>query len=296
MKAYIEKAGILIEALSYIQSFQDKIVVVKLGGSAMTTPGCAESVLRDVVFMEAVKMKPVLIHGGGHAISREMREAGISPQFIEGLRVSDQAVMKVVKKVLAGVNKELVEQIAEMGGRAEGLDGVKKSVVKARRHRPVLTGPDGSEKPTDIGYVGEVSSVARAKITRITDRETVPVIAPLGQDQEGVVHNINGDMMAGEIAAALKAEKLVFLTDVEGIMRKPQQEEGPQLLSSLKESDIQSLLKEGVIGGGMIPKVRAGMEALRKGVKKIHIIDGRIKHSLLLEIFTDKGIGTEITK
>ena len=294
MEKSIEKAGILIEALPYIQSFQNKIVVVKLGGSTMSVSGCDEGVLRDIVFMEAVKMKPVLIHGGGQAISRRMKEAGISPRFIDGLRVTDERTIGIVQEVLSEINKELVEKIIALKGRARGLNGVEKSVIKASKYLPVVEGSGGESQTVDIGFVGEVARVEPEAVLRITRRETIPVIAPLGRGEDGRDYNINGDMAAGAIAGALKAEKLVFLTDVEGIMRRGEDDEKPQLLSSLRQADIKNLMKEGVLEGGMIPKVKAGLQALADGVKKIHIIDGRIKHSLLLEIFTDKGIGTEI--
>jgi len=291
VKKIIEKAAVLIEALPYIQSFQRKVVVIKLGGSAMISPECIEGVLRDVVFMEAVKMKPVLVHGGGNAISRRMKEAGIQPRFIDGLRVTDSEVIGIVMEILAGINGTLSARINDMGGRSVGLCRREELVIKANKHLPLLSAKSGKSKPTDIGFVGEVDRIDVDAIRNITRRDRVPVIAPLGEDKKGDVYNINGDMAAGAIAAELNAEKLVFLTDVEGIMTKSDHR---QVLSSLKREDIIRLMEEGTIAGGMIPKVTAGLHALENGVKKIHIIDGRIKHSLLLEIFTDKGIGTEI--
>ncbi|HDL65184.1 MAG TPA: acetylglutamate kinase [Proteobacteria bacterium] len=291
MKKVIQKAAVLVEALPYIQSFQKKVVVVKLGGSAMISPECIEGVLRDVVFMEAVKMKPVLVHGGGNAISLRMKEAGIQPQFIDGLRVTDLDAIGIVREVLSEINGTLSAQIRDMGGRAVGLVDKSELVIEAGKLLPMLAGKSGESKPTDIGFVGEVRRIDVEAIRKIIRRDRVPVIAPLGKDEKGNVYNINGDMAAGALAAELKAEKLVFLTDVEGIMTKSDHR---QILSSLKREDIVRLMDEGTIAGGMIPKVMAGLHALENGVKKIHIIDGRIKHSLLLEIFTDKGIGTEI--
>jgi len=291
MKTMIRKAAVLIEALPYIQSFQKKVVVVKLGGSAMISPECITGVLRDVVFMEAVKMKPVVVHGGGNAISRRMKESGISPRFIDGLRVTDSDAIGIVREVLSEINGALSEQIRELGGRAVGLYGRGEMVIKAKKLFPMLSDQSGKSTATDIGFVGEVDRIDAAAIRKFTGRDRVPVIAPLGEDNKGNVYNINGDMAAGAIAAELKAEKLVFLTDVEGIMTKADRK---QILSSLNREDIVRLMGEGTIAGGMIPKVMAGLHALENGVKKIHIIDGRIKHSLLLEIFTDKGIGTEI--
>ncbi len=283
MKKIIEKAAVLIEALPYIQSFQGKVVVVKLGGSAMTSPSCVEGVLRDVVFMEAVKMKPVVIHGGGNAISRKMKEAGITPRFLHGQRVTDQKAIGIVSEVLTEINRELAERIAALGGRAESFSSHEKRVITARKHGPA-----------ELGFVGEVAGVDTAAIRKATRAGRVPVIAPLGADEKGRLYNINGDLAAGAIAGALKAEKLVFLTDVEGIMTRDDGSGQRQVLSSLKREEINRLVEEATIAGGMIPKVTAGLLALDQGVKKIHIIDGRIKHSLLLEIFTDKGVGTEI--
>jgi len=283
MKKIIEKAAVLIEALPYIQSFQGKVVVVKLGGSAMTSPACVEGVLRDVVFMEAVKMKPVVIHGGGNAISLRMKEAGITPRFVNGQRVTDLKVIKIVAEVLAGINRDLAARIADLGGKAESFSSHENRVITARKLAP-----------PDLGFVGRVDTVATEAIRKASRAGRVPVIAPLGADEKGRLYNINGDLAAGAIAGALKAEKLVFLTDVEGIMTRDDGSGDKQVLSSLKREEINRLVEEATIAGGMIPKVTAGLEALDRGVKKIHIIDGRIKHSLLLEIFTDKGVGTEI--
>jgi acetylglutamate kinase len=283
MKKIIEKAAVLIEALPYIQSFQGKVVVVKLGGSAMTSPACVEGVLRDVVFMEAVKMKPVVIHGGGNAISRRMKEAGITPRFVHGQRVTDLKAIGIVSEVLAEINRELAQRIEALGGRAESFSSHEKRVITARKHGPA-----------ELGFVGEAAGVDTAAIRKATRAGRVPVIAPLGSDEKGRLYNINGDLAAGAIAGALKAEKLVFLTDVEGIMTRDDGSGQRQVLSSLKREEINRLVEEATIAGGMIPKVTAGLLALDQGVKKIHIIDGRIKHSLLLEIFTDKGVGTEI--
>ncbi len=285
MKKIIEKAGVLIEALPYIQSFQGKVVVIKLGGSAMTSPACVEGVLRDVVFMEAVKMKPVVIHGGGNAISLRMKQAGLTPRFVDGQRVTDLKSIGIVSEVLSGINRDLAEQIAALGGRAESFSAHPNRVITARKLAP-----------PDLGFVGQVEKVDTETIRKATRAGRVPVIAPLGSDGEGRLYNINGDLAAGAIAGALKAEKLVFLTDVEGIMTRGDGDGQRQVLSSLKREEINRLVEEATIAGGMIPKVTAGLMALEQGVRKIHIIDGRIKHSLLLEIFTDKGVGTEIVR
>jgi len=290
----VQKAAVLIEALPYIQFLQGKIVLIKLGGSAMTTPARVEEVLRDIVFMEAVGVKPVVVHGGGNAISLRMKDAGIAPRFIEGLRVTGRESIEIVREVLSGINKTLTRQISSLGGRAVGLSDREDNVIKARKLQPLFSDSMGNSNPIDIGFVGEVDRVETKPILKIIRSNKIPVIAPYGTDEDGQVYNINGDMTAGSIAAELKAEKLVFLTDVEGIMTKADQREQRQVLSSLKREEIVRLLKEETIVGGMIPKVTAGLYALEHGVKKIHIIDGRLKHSLLLEIFTDKRIGTEI--
>lgn len=294
MHRIIEKAGILIEALPYIQSFAGKVVVVKLGGSAMSVSGCTEGVLRDVVFMEAVGMRPVLVHGGGQDISARMKKAGIMPRFVQGLRVTDEATIGIVRETLAEINDRLVKTIRGFGGKASGVCGGPEGAIRAVKHTPLLKGPNGKTAPSDIGFVGEVSAVSPGPLTRILRRSAIPVVAPLGADERGRVYNINGDVAAGEIASALKAEKLVFLSDVPGILRKSEGEGQSQLLSSLNRREIQSLLLAKVIEGGMIPKVTSGLKALESGVRKVHVIDGRVRHSLLLEIFTDKGIGTEI--
>lgn len=290
----VQKAAVLIEALPYIQFLQGKVVLIKLGGSAMTTPARVEEVLRDIVFMEAVGVKPVVVHGGGNAISLRMKDAGIAPRFIEGLRVTGRESIEIVREVLSGINKTLTRQISSLGGRAVGLSDREDNVIKARKLQPLFSDSMGNSNPIDIGFVGEVDRVETKPILKIIRSNKIPVIAPYGTDEDGRVYNINGDMTAGSIAAELKAEKLVFLTDVEGIMTKADQREQRQVLSSLKREEIVRLLKEETIVGGMIPKVTAGLYALEHGVKKIHIIDGRLKHSLLLEIFTDKRIGTEI--
>lgn len=289
----MEKVSILIEALPYIQRFQGRTVVVKLGGSAMSNPACLLEALRDVVFLETVRVRPVLIHGGGKRISERMKAARVAADFVEGLRVTDAKTVRIVREVLAEINGELVDKIEGMGGRARGMLGSDGPLLTVRKHPPVKT---AAGETVDVGLVGEVTSVKTEFLRRVFRKSAVPIIAPLGKDGRGRIHNINGDAAAAEVAAALKAEKLVFLTDVEGIVSRSGSGEERQLLSSLNRGDIENLLREGIIGGGMIPKVKAGLRALEKGVKKIHIIDGRLKHSLLLEIFTEKGIGTEIVK
>lgn len=282
MKQYIQKANVLIEALPYIQEFRGRIFVIKYGGSVIDKDEFSKTVLQDLVFMECIGINPVLIHGGGHAINNALKKSGAQPRFVDGLRVTDKETLKTVEHVLFNVvNKKIVSLINTLGGTAEGISG-KNGILKAKRHR------------ADIGFVGDIAEVIAQPILNIINEEKIPVIAPLGFDENGDTYNVNADIAAGEIAATLKAEKLVFLTDVEGIMRNI--DDKASLISTLKSHDVERFIDQGVINGGMIPKVNSALKAIKSGVRKTHMIDGRIPHSLLLEIFTDKGIGTEIVK
>lgn len=282
MKRYIQKADILIEALPYIQQFRGKIFVIKYGGSVIGKDEFSETVLQDLVFMECIGINPVLIHGGGHAINDALKKLGTQPRFVNGLRVTDKETLKTVEHVLVNiVNKKIVNSINTLGGRAQGISG-KNGLLKTKRHR------------ADIGFVGDIIEVINQPILKIINEEKIPVIAPLGFDENGDTYNVNADIAAGEIASALKAEKLIYLTDVEGIMRNI--DDRASLISTLKSNDVEKFIKQGVINGGMIPKINSALKAIKSGVKKTHIIDGRIPHSPLLEIFTNKGIGTEIVK
>jgi len=290
LQQYIEKASILVEALPYIQSFRDRIVVVKYGGSTIRHDGEPDTVLQDIVFMESVGMKPVIVHGGGPAIDRRLKEAGIETRRINGLRVTDAATMKVVEETLFGeVNAGIVAEIEALGGRAVGVSARDTGVMQVRRHRP--DSPDG---PVDIGFVGDVEHVDPEPLVGLLERETIPVIAPIGRGPDGEAYNVNADTAAGEIAAGLSAEKLVFLTDVTGIMRDPADPES--LIPTVRINEADGLVGDGTIVGGMIPKVYAGVHSVRAGVRKTHIIDGRIPHSMLLELFTDEGVGTQIVQ
>lgn len=290
MKDAIEKAGTLIEALSYIQTFRNRIVVIKLGGAAMEGAELT-ALLTDVVFMEAVGMRPVLVHGGGPAISKAMKEKGIEPVFVKGRRVTDAATLDIVKSVLVGViNKDIVERIRALGGRAQGVSPDANSSVFAKQ----LLMTDEKGESYDLGLVGEVTRVQTDFIRDFCEARVVPVIAPLGVDEQGQAYNINGDSVAAEIARALNAEKLVYLTDTHGIYTDPNDES--TMASHLSEAQITDLVTRGVITKGMLPKVEGCLAAIKSGVRKAHIIDGRIEHSLLLEIFTSRGIGTEIVK
>ena len=288
MKDAIEKAGTLVEALGYIQNFRNRIVVIKLGGAAMEGAELT-ALLTDVVFMEAVGMRPVLVHGGGPAISKAMKQKGIEPVFVKGRRVTDAATLQIVKDVLVGViNREIVEKIRALGARAEGISPDGNSSIQARQ----LIMKDEKGEPYDLGLVGEVTRVRTDMMRDFCEARVVPVVAPLGTDGNGQAYNINGDSVASEVAAALGAEKLVYLTDTHGIYTDPNDE--TSMASHLSEAQITDLVNRGVITRGMLPKVEGCLTAIKSGVRKAHIIDGRIEHSLLLEIFTQRGIGTEI--
>lgn len=282
------RSEVLIEALPFIQKFRGQTFVIKYGGSAMEDDRAVERLLRDIVFLEAVGINPVLVHGGGKAISSKMREAGLAPQFVNGLRVTDEASVRIVEETLdLEINPGIVELIKKLGGQAIGLSG--KDVFQASRLAPV----DTESGPKDIGFVGEVSKIITAPVLEPVQREMVPVISPIGADDMGQVLNINADVAAAALAAGLKAHKLVFISDVPGIMRDPSRPDS--LIPSLSVAETESLIKQRVIDGGMIPKVRSATRALADGVAKIHLIGGQIPHGLLLEIFTNSGIGTEIT-
>ena len=290
LQGSIEKAATLIEALPYIQNFRDKIVVVKYGGSTMVGDQEEDTVLKDIVFMASVGICPVIVHGGGPAINRRLEERGVETQRINGLRVTDKATMGVVEDVLFGeVNAGIVRDIEGLGGKAVGISGKDTGVLNVRKHWA-----NTADGPVDIGFVGDVEQVSTSPITDLIEGGMIPVVAPIGRGEDGQSYNVNADTAAGEIAAALRAEKLVFLTDVTGIMRDP--EESSTLISTLHVLDVDHLIEEAVISGGMIPKVEACVKAVKSGVRKTHVVDGRIPHSMLLEIFTREGIGTEIVQ
>jgi len=284
----IQKAGVLIEALPYIISFHDKIVVIKLGGAFMGDKTSVRSTLQDVVFMRAVGMHPVIIHGGGPEITSTLKKRGIATRFVHGQRYTDEASLEVVREILMHkVNARLVEFLNEMQAGAEQLHTDNTDFIRA--NRLML---DSDEGRLDLGLVGAVESIDTAPILEMLNRKAVPVIAPLGRSADGDLLNINADLVASRIASELKAEKFVLVTDTHGV--RTNKEDPDSLASSLHEKEIEQLVKRGAIAGGMIPKVNACLSSLKGGVNKAHIIDGRIKHSLLLEIFTDKGIGTQI--
>lgn len=290
LQQYIDKASILIESLPYIQAFRDKVVVVKYGGSTMTDDEADDTVLKDIVFMESVGINPVIVHGGGPAINRRLKELGVESRRVNGLRVTDKATMRVVEEVLFGeVNAGIVNAIQALGGRAIGVSAKESGIMHVRKH--LAQTPQG---PVDLGFVGEVSRIDAAPLWDLINGGLIPVVAPIGRGARGSAYNVNADTAAGEIAAALQAEKLVFLTDVKGIMRDPADPES--LLSTIRLKEVEPLVAGGIIDGGMIPKVEACVRSVRAGVRKTHVIDGRIPHSMLLEFFTNEGIGTQIVQ
>ncbi len=282
MEESIRKADILIEALPYIQAFAGKTIVVKYGGSALENPAVLKGILQDLVFLSAVGLEPVLLHGGGPEISKRIASTGKASQFIDGMRVTDRTTIRIVNEVLGDVNRQLVAQIHALGGQALGL---------VAQHRVILAKPHPNT--STLGYVGLVKTIQVTKVRRALDRGAIPVLSPLGSDH-GQLYNINADEAASAVAGSLRAEKLVLLTNVRGILR--QAGELNSLISTLSIKETKLLIERGVIKEGMIPKVSACTAALRRGVKKTHIIDATIPHALLLEIFTKKGIGTEIIR
>jgi len=294
MERYIRKAAVLIEALPYIQSFKGKMVLVKLGGSMLSDEEHLNSTLKDVVFMHSVGIRPVIVHGGGGRISENMKKAGLEPRFVAGYRVTDEQAIEIVERTLIKeINAEIVQKVVEFGARAEGCSGKDEGMLQVEKFSPAVSSAPGEPAvEVDIGFVGRVVEVNASPIRKILRRGRLPVIATLGVGKDGRVYNVNADEAAAKIAEALRAEKLVFLTNVRGLLRDVNDESS--LMSSLDAGIVEKLLQERVVSGGMIPKVKAAVEAVKNGVHKTHIIDGRLTHSLLLEIFTDEGIGTQI--
>jgi acetylglutamate kinase len=287
----IIKAAALVEALEYIQQFHDKIVVVKMGGSLMDDQKAIESVLTDIVFMATVGIRPIVVHGGGKEITAALQSAGLETRFVQGRRYTDQRTLSIAEHVLCNtINRRLVETLNQRGAQAVGMHSLASGVLTGERM--FLQGDEG--RRIDIGYVGKVTKVNSYLLKVLCQSETIPVIAPIATDQGGGKLNINADEAAGEVAAAVQAEKLVVLSDTHGIRLDPN--DPNSLASELNKKQIEELVAQGVISGGMMPKVDACLRAMAGGVKKTHIIDGRIAHSLLLEIYTDKGVGTQIMK
>ena len=282
---YLYKAEVLIEALPYIQRFNRKIIVVKYGGSAMIDEALKQGVIEDVVLLKLVGFKPIIVHGGGKEISRWVDKVGMKTRFIDGLRVTDSDTMELAEMVLAKVNKELVSKVQALGVKAAGICGKDGGLLKAKKK--LLDGQD-------IGFVGDIDKVDVKILKDLLEKDFLPIVFPIGMDNEGNSYNINADEAAAAIATALKAEKLAYLSDVEGVRKDPQDPES--VISELYANEAEALIEDGTISGGMIPKIENCIDAISRGVSRVHIMDGRIPHSLLLEIFTNKGTGTAIMK
>ncbi len=283
MQEVMEKAQVLIEALPYIQRFNRKIIVVKYGGSAMIDRELKKHVIQDVTLLKLVGFKPIIVHGGGKEISRWVEKTGMQPEFVNGLRKTDAATMEIAEMVLNKVNKSLVQMVEELGVNAIGISGKDGGLLRVEKKYS-----DGQ----DIGYVGEITEVNPKILEDLLERDFLPIVCPIGMDANYETYNINADDAACAIAQAVQAEKLAFLTDIEGVYKDPADKS--TLISELTVSEARELIADGFIGGGMLPKLNNCMEAIEKGVSRVHILDGRIAHCLLLEIFTNKGIGTAI--
>ena len=286
-------ADILIEALPYIRRFYGETIVIKYGGHAMVEESLKEDFARDITLMKFVGLNPVVVHGGGPQVGSVLERMGLKSQFVDGMRVTDEPTMDVVEMVLVGkVNKEIVAQISQQGGKAVGLSGKDGRLIVSRKLHMVR--PQAEDKPPeiiDMGMVGEVASVNAEVIQTLETGGFIPVIAPVGVGESGETYNINADWVASKVAVALDAIKLILLTDVEGVMAK-----NGSLVSSIKVGAVREMLDDGTISGGMVPKIQCSLQAIQNGVKRVHIIDGRKAHAVLLELFTDKGIGTEVTE
>ena len=289
MENLIKRAEILIEALPYIQKLHGKTVVIKYGGNAMINEELKNSVMEDITLLKFIGMNPVVVHGGGPDINRMLDKLDIKSEFVNGLRVTDKSTMEVARMVLVGnTNKEIVSRLNQKGGRAIGLCGIDGKLIECEQYKTII---DGEER--DLGYVGKITGINSKVLELIAKDEYIPVVAPIGVGSDGQSYNINADTVAGEVAIALKAEKLMLLTDVEGVKMS---KDSSDILHALTAAEVHDLIERKIINGGMIPKVLGCLEALDRGVGRTHIIDGRIPHSILLEIFTNKGIGTMIMR
>jgi len=285
-------AKVLAEALPYIQRFTDKTIVIKYGGNAMTDEMLKQSFARDIVLMKLVGMNPVVVHGGGPQIGSLLKQLGIESQFVDGMRVTDSRTMDVVQMVLGGtVNQSIVNLINQNGGKAVGLTGKDATLIQAKKMLIERSGPEvQTPEIIDIGHVGEVTSINRHVVDLLTSSDIIPVIAPIGVGDDNETYNINADLVAGKLAEELGAEKLIMLTDVEGL-----KDQDDQLLTGLRSEEVDNLINDGTITGGMLPKISCALSAVSAGVVSAHIIDGRVPHAVLLEVLTDAGIGTLIT-
>ena len=285
-------AEVLTTALPYIQRFVDKLIVVKYGGNAMTDPALESSFARDIVLLKTVGMHPVVVHGGGPQVDNLLKELGRQSDRIDGMRVTDKSTMDIVEMVLGGsVNKSIVSLINKHGGRAIGLTGKDANLILAKKLMMEKIGADGIAVPVDLGFVGDVVSVNKDVINMLIASDFIPVIAPLGVDEEGNTYNINADLVAGKVAEFLQAEKLMLLTNIKGVLGRD-----GEVVTGLTPKTVDSLIEDGTISGGMIPKIQCALEAVRSGVKSAVIVDGRVPHATLLEIFTNKGVGTLISR
>ncbi|MDP3790272.1 MAG: acetylglutamate kinase [Candidatus Omnitrophota bacterium] len=284
MKEAIKKSEVLIEALPYIKKFFEKVVVIKYGGSAVDEKGIEKCILEDIMFMNYAGMRPIIVHGGGPFISKMMKRAGIEPKFIQGRRFTDGQSIHIIDKALRVINRNIVKSLKDIGSEAFGLSGSENGLIRVKKMKG----------ESDLGFVGEITSVDTTVVKRLIEDNIIPVIYPLGTGRDGNAYNVNADDVASEIAIALKAEKFVLLTNVRGIMKD--KKDPSTLFHTLRAIEVDKLIKRKVIDAGMIPKAQACVNATRGGVRKAHILDAGIPHALLLEMFTDKGIGTEITK
>ena len=285
-------AEVLTTALPYIQRFVDKLIVVKYGGNAMTDPALESSFARDIVLLKTVGMHPVVVHGGGPQVDNLLKELGRQSDRIDGMRVTDKSTMDIVEMVLGGsVNKSIVSLINKHGGRAIGLTGKDANLILAKKLMMEKIGVDGVAVPVDLGFVGDVVSVNKDVINMLIASDFIPVIAPLGVDEEGNTYNINADLVAGKVAEFLQAEKLMLLTNIKGVLGRD-----GEVVTGLTPKTVDALIEDGIISGGMIPKIQCALDAVRSGVKSAVIVDGRVPHATLLEIFTNEGVGTLISR
>ena len=287
-------AEVLIEALPYIRRFYDRRIVIKYGGAAMEDEKLIHSVMEDIVLMKYVGIRPIIVHGGGPRITAWMDKVGKEPEFVQGLRVTDAETVEIAEMVLGSINKEIVARINQHGGKAIGLSGKDANLILAEKQETQITDENGQLIDVDLGYVGKIIGVNTESITALDRAGYIPVVTPIGVGVDGQTYNINADTMAGEVASAFQAEKLIVLTDTRGILRDVSNT--ASLIPTIHMREVDQFIKDGFIDGGMLPKVEACTTALMGGVFKTHIIDGRIPHSLLLEVFTEGGIGTEIVR
>ena len=295
MKHAEKKAGTIVEALPYIQAFYGKPIVIKYVGNAMINEDLKQKVMEDVSLMKYVGMQPVIVHGGGPDITQFLKKVGKKSDFVSGLRVTDEETVEIAEMVLDGkVNSNIVNLLNKRGVRAVGLSGKDAGLIKATKKMATVYDEEGNKEKVDIGYVGQVDSIDASILRDLLDMDYIPVIAPIGVGEDGESYNINADYVAAEIAGALKAEKLLFMTDIEGVYKDF--EDKDSFISSLTDVEAREYIKNGIISGGMIPKVEACLRSLDAGTQKVHIIDGRQPHAIILELLTEQGIGTQVHK